>query len=196
MGKTQETKQLEKDIFNAIHKQGVFCCFEVTIGWFGKERVDMMSYDTKGIFRCFEIKVSVEDFHSSAKKSFCGHYNYYVLTNELYEKVKDEIPNHIGVYVHDSCVKRAKKQEISDEMLQILKDSMIRSLSRYSDKIILNEDELLLTRKNQEIATLTRQKNDYRKKYQEMLYLYEPRGRRYNERNGIIDMIQNKMKGE
>lgn len=196
MSKTQLTKQLEKYIFNAINKQGVFCCFEVTLGWVGKERVDMLSYDTKGIFRCFEIKSSVEDFHSTAKKSFCGHYNYFVITPELYEKIKNEIPEHIGIYIQDTCVKKAKKQVVSDETIQMLKDSMIRSLSRYTNKIILQDDEQVLSQKNREISALTRQKNEYRTKYQEMLHIYEPRGRRFNENNGIIDYIKQKTERE
>lgn len=194
MGKTEKTKQLEAEIFNAIHKPSVFCCFEVTIGWDGKERVDMLSYDTDGIFRCFEIKVSIEDFHSKANKTFCGNYNYYVLTEELYEKVKNRIPAIIGVYVNGKCIKKAKKQEISLETVELLKNSMIRSLSRYSDKIILNEDTLTITQKNREISELTRLKNEYRRKYQELLKLYEPLGRRYNEKNGIIEFIKNKTK--
>ena len=91
--KTKKTLKLEKQIYNATKKMGVFGCFEVTIGFFGKERVDYMTYDTKGIFRCYEIKVSKSDFHSNAKLSFVGHYNYYVLTRKLYEEVKDEIPD-------------------------------------------------------------------------------------------------------
>lgn len=71
----------------------------MTVGWYGKERVDYITYDTKGIWRCYEIKVSKSDFHSKAKKTFVGHYNYFVLTRELYDEVKEEIPNHIGAYV-------------------------------------------------------------------------------------------------
>ena len=47
--KTKKTLKLEQDIYNATEKVGVFGCFEVTIGFFGKERVDYMTYDTKGI---------------------------------------------------------------------------------------------------------------------------------------------------
>lgn len=90
--KTAETVALEKAIRLATRKTGVFGCYEVTIGFCGRERVDYMTYDTKGIFRCYEIKVSKADFHSAAAKSFVGHYNYYVLTRELYNQVKEEMP--------------------------------------------------------------------------------------------------------
>jgi len=131
--KTELTLKLERDIWGATAKQGVFGCFEVTIGWFGEERVDYMTYDTKGIWRCYEIKISKSDFHSKAHNTFIGHYNYYVMTQELYEQIKEEIPNHIGVYIGDSCVKKAKRQELTiDE--QILKNSLIRSLYREAEK--------------------------------------------------------------
>lgn len=140
MGKTEETLQLEKSIFRATKKTGVFGCFEVTIGFFGKERVDYMTYDTKGIFRCYEIKTSVSDFRSKSKNTFCGHYNYYVLTKEVYEKVKDEIPKHVGVFVNGCFYKKPIKQKLGVSET-ILKNSMIRSLCRESDKLFLNSSK-------------------------------------------------------
>ena len=53
--KTAETVALEKAIRRATYKMGTFGCYEVTIGYGGKERVDYMTYDTKGIFRCYEV---------------------------------------------------------------------------------------------------------------------------------------------
>ncbi|MEX5522935.1 hypothetical protein [Bacillus cereus] len=38
MAKTEVTNEMERQIYAATKKQGVFGCFEVTIGWFGKER--------------------------------------------------------------------------------------------------------------------------------------------------------------
>lgn len=143
-------------------------CFEVTIGWYRKERVDCLSYDTNGIWRCYEIKVSKSDFHSKAKKTFCGHYNYYVLTSDLYNEVKDEIPNHIGVYVGGDLVKKAKKQELSvDE--QILKDSMIRSLYRESEKILKSEEPTIVESLNRQLNYQRRLYREYYDKYWDLL---------------------------
>ena len=143
-------------------------CFEVTIGWFGKERVDCLSYDTNGIWRCYEIKVSKADFHSKAKKTFCGHYNYYVLTNDLYNEVKDEIPNHIGVYVGGNLVKKAKKQELSvDE--QVLKDSMIRSLYRESEKILKSDEPTIVESLKRQLNYQKRLYREYYDKYWDLL---------------------------
>lgn len=156
--KTKKTLKLERQIYNATKKMGVFGCFEVTIGFFGRERVDYMTYDTKGIFRCYEIKVSKNDFHSNAKLSFVGHYNYYVLTRKLYEEVKNEIPDWIGIYIGENLVKSPKKQNIDEKVYkykrsvnghsteitvpytEMLKDSMIRSLYRDADKWHMNNN--------------------------------------------------------
>lgn len=90
IAKTDETKELERMIWNHANEQGIFGCFEVSIGWFGDERVDFMTYDTKGEIRCYEIKVSIQDFYSGAKKSFLGDFNYYVVTGKLLEKLRDK----------------------------------------------------------------------------------------------------------
>ena len=138
LAKTELTEQLEKAIWKETNKQSVYCCFEVTIGFNGTERVDYMTFDIKGIWRCYEIKISKADFNSKASHTFVGHYNYYVLTEELYEKIKLEIPSHIGVYIQGDLVKNPKKQEltISEDML---KNSMIRSLAREAEKLYKSE---------------------------------------------------------
>lgn len=184
--KTEKTLSLEKAIRRATRKNGVFGCFEVTIGFFGKERVDYMTYDTKGIFRCYEIKVSKADFHSGAAKSFVGHYNYYVLTRELYNQVREEIPDWIGVYVGECCAKKAKKQDLSGREYKIrrsidgrstevstpwedmLKESMIRSLYRDSDKLLLSMDEHYIGRLKSEIDTTRRERDRERERYNKL----------------------------
>ncbi|MFT4107724.1 MAG: hypothetical protein QM657_18375 [Lacrimispora sp.] len=162
--KTEETAALERSIRLATYKMGTFGCFEVTIGFGGSERVDYMTYDTKGIFRCYEIKVSKSDFHSKAAKSFVGHYNFYVMPQNLYNAVKDEIPPHIGVYTGGYCVKRAKKQQLSVPET-ILKDSMIRSLHRDSDKLYKTESEDILNRLYTEIRHLKSDQRETQKDY-------------------------------
>lgn len=69
-----------------------------------------------------------------------GHYNYYVMSKELYEELKDEIPKHIGVYANGYyCIKRPKKQKLKTTN-DILFKSMIRSLYRDYEKGIENKD--------------------------------------------------------
>lgn len=143
--------EFEKKLWKATQKQGLFGCFEVTIGFWGNERVDYLTYDTKEIWRCYEIKVSKGDFHSNATKTFIGHYNYYVMPETLFEEVKDDIPKHIGVHDGSCCIKNAKKQKLAvDE--NILKDSMIRSLSRENQKFKQTCDSTYINRLQNSIA--------------------------------------------
>lgn len=184
--KTEDTLKLEKQIRQATHKMGVFQCFEVTIGYAGDERVDFMTYDTKGIFRCYELKVSKADFHSNAAVSFVGHYNYYVLTRDLYNQVKDEIPDWVGVYVGDYCIKKAKKQDLSNKeyrmrrtingrstevvipWIDLLKESMIRSLYRDSDKLFYSNNDKYLNQMKCEIERTRRERDAESKKYKKL----------------------------
>lgn len=156
MAKTDTTLALEKRLYKDTNKIGVFRCFEVTIGIGGKERVDYITYDTKGIWRCYEIKISKSDFYSKAKKSFVGHYNYYAMPYELYKEVENDIPKEIGIYCPGGIVKNAKKQTLKlDE--DVLKLSMIRSLSRENDKFIKTCDTQEINRLKNKIANLENQ---------------------------------------
>lgn len=106
----------------------------------GKEFVDFMSYNpVQNIIRCYEIKVTMNDFHSDAKKSWYGDYNYLVLSSELHSQKtldwwKSQIPNDVGIIVinpetlYKDIVFRAKKRDISDEQRIMLKESLLRSL--------------------------------------------------------------------
>ncbi|MGG4288320.1 hypothetical protein ABEW81_11040 [Priestia megaterium] len=181
MAKTDTTIELERAIYGATNKQGVFGCFEVTIGWFGNERVDYMTYDTKGVWRCYEVKVSVSDFRSKAKKTFCGHYNYFVMTSELYQKVKEEVPSHIGIYVGRTCVKRAKKQELLVEE-KVLKDSLIRSLAREAGKQYKSDNPLIVDSLNRQVNQARKDAETYRVRYQDLRNsLYQKYGRNWQD---------------
>lgn len=175
MAKTQETIDLENEIWNATQKQGVYGCLEVTIGPAGSGRVDYLTVDTKGIWRCYEIKATVADFHSKAEKTFVANYNYFVIPQALYENesVRNEIPPEIGIYIGGCCKRPAKRLELAvDEA--ILKDSMIRSMAR----------EVQASRKSQDIRrmkNLERECNVYERQFR------EERSRRFALQNAIVD---------
>lgn len=46
---------------------------------------------------CFEIKVTKSDFNSNHGHNFVGNLNYYVVPNNLYNDIKDCVPDDIGV---------------------------------------------------------------------------------------------------
>ncbi|MCK9268659.1 MAG: hypothetical protein M0P14_08100 [Alkaliphilus sp.] len=171
IAKTDLTLNLEKMIWEHTKKHmGLFGCYEVTIGWYGEERVDYITYDTKGIFRCYEIKVSKPDFYSNAKLSFVGHYNYFVMPYKLFDEVKNEIPKHIGVYGAGryglTSEKRAYKQ--NDVDVDILKDSMIRSLYREYERIIESDNPSVVERLRKKAGRLKNEKDKISEKYNEL----------------------------
>lgn len=189
MAKTELTKRLEDAIIAETQAMGIFGCLEVTIGFFGKGRVDYMTIDTKDIVRCYEIKISKSDFHSKHGHNFVGHYNYYVMPIELYEEVKEEIDKHIGVYVVNeyefrgkkywkaTIAKKSKKQELKTE-IDVFKNSMIRSLYRDACKIRQCENVDLINRLKNKISQLIKQIENYRMhSYDYKNAIYEELGR-------------------
>ena len=72
----------------------------------------------KGDFYCYEVKSSVDDFHSKNGHNFIGDFNYYVMPAEVYAAVSLEIPYNVGVLVPTDdmwrslvSVKKAKRTD-------------------------------------------------------------------------------------
>lgn len=98
----------------------------------------------KGDFYCYEIKSSVEDFNSKNGHNFIGEFNYYVMPEDVYEKVKKKIPHGVGVYIPDGkhykgqwynlkSIKKTKKIDRSRPISEMLL-MMFRSAAR--DRIV------------------------------------------------------------
>ena len=93
----------------------------------------------KGDFYCYEIKSSVEDFHSGHGCNFIGDYNYFVMPEDVYEKIKKEIPYGVGVLVPDGrnykgfydlkTIKNARKKDRNRPVSEML-FMMFRSCAR------------------------------------------------------------------
>lgn len=141
--KTALTKEIEHALILATraNEPGIYGALEVTLGeGYGTERIDYITMDTKNIFRCYEIKISKKDFYSKAKLSFAGDYNYLVLTQDVYNEVKQDIDIKfygIGVYVYYNrynliLKKRAKQKTVHIGQKIDLMYCMVRSLSRYT----------------------------------------------------------------
>lgn len=141
--KSNKTIAAERYLYNLLlkGKLNVYGCHEVTIGIEplkkGREIVDFLTYDSKNVFRAYEIKVTKEDLKSTAKLSFVGHYNYLVLTEELYEEVKDTnlIPFNVGlVVVGKGVIKKSGRKTLSMSDNIKLLESLMRSLNRENKK--------------------------------------------------------------
>ena len=134
------TKEIEHIVYKTFWKKGVYMVFECAAPKIKKrqtrhrERVDLLYFELPNTWKCFEIKNSVSDFYSSATLSFWGDYNYYILNADIYEKVKDDIPKGIGVWLvykdkSMACVRKSKKQERKFTHEQLL-FAMTQALSR------------------------------------------------------------------
>lgn len=94
----------------------------------------------KGDFYCYEVKSSVADFHSKNGHNFLGDFNYYVMPEEVYAAVSNEIPYKVGVYIPDEkslygewyhlkCIKVARRQDRTRPVSEMLL-MMFRSAAR------------------------------------------------------------------
>ena len=95
----------------------------------------------KGDFYCYEVKSSVEDFHSKNGHNFIGDFNYYVMPAEVYAVVSKEIPHYVGVLVPSDkpwieliSVKKAKRKDRSRPVSEMLL-MMFRSAARDRRKV-------------------------------------------------------------
>lgn len=115
------------------------------------EIVDILTWESnKNIWRCYELKVSLQDFKSNASKTFVGNYNYYLIPNTLLDKVEHLIPKEIGIYVYDTnepkykyqsritCYKKAKKQDLlctEQEIYYGMIKSLYREMKKYKNQV-------------------------------------------------------------
>lgn len=74
MVKSKLTLELEDKLRTMSIRRRIYGCEEVTIGFYkdghGDEIVDFCTMDSNGIIRCYEIKISMNDLKSKAKKSW------------------------------------------------------------------------------------------------------------------------------
>lgn len=154
MAKRKDTLELEKALERMAKEKRWYGCEEITIGFanngHGNEICDYMLMDSKGIIRCYELKVTKQDLKSHAKKSWYGNYNYLVVSDELRNNVKDwgeYIPEHVGLIsgryamrytsIHQKepvevmeleTIFKPKRQEISAEAQLMVTQSIVRSM--------------------------------------------------------------------
>lgn len=121
------TSKLQNSLEKYLHARDprVYWSREVTFDYSTAHpiRVDYMKFlpvnntasgIEKGDFCCYEIKSCIDDFNSKNGHNFIGDYNYYVMTQELFEAVTPKIPYNVGVlvpaeYAGLSSVKKAKR---------------------------------------------------------------------------------------
>ena len=140
---TKWLSELTEKLINPDNDSRIYWAREVTFDYAtsNRVRVDYMKFEPlnttvsgieKGDFYCYEIKSSLEDFHSKNGHNFIGEYNYYVMPSEVYQRVSAEIPFGVGVCPTGGSLESVKKarrmnrQRSVSEMLLM----MFRSANR------------------------------------------------------------------
>ena len=141
---TAELSAMVEKKINPNNDPRIYWAKEVTFDYLTNHavRVDYMKFVPinnsvsgieKGDVYCYEIKSSVEDFHSGHGLNFIGDYNYLVMLEKVYATVSLEVPYHVGVYVPEgnelTCIKKAKRRDRTRPVSEILL-MMFRSASR------------------------------------------------------------------
>lgn len=168
MVKSKLTRFCEKALWQEYAKHGVFGAFEVTIGPYGKEIVDFITYDFSGTVKCYEIKVSMSDYNSTANVSFLGDYNYYVITSELYNKLVDAESKRLSKFetFSEKEIKNAFKNKMQNRGIGVLvvtssghlcnEISAKRKYPKLPDKVLILESM---------VRSLNREVNKYYKEF-------------------------------
>lgn len=107
-----------------------------------EECIDFMTYDSNSdAIGCYVIKTTLSDLFSINSKSFCGNYNYLVITQDMWKSIKEDknyfdnlIPDFVGVVICDVenkttfCLRYTKRQSLSAYNHSTLKDSLLYAL--------------------------------------------------------------------
>ncbi len=158
---TKTLSTLTEKLINPNNDPRIYWAREVTFDYATGNaiRVDYMVFKPinntaggieKGDFFCYEIKSSVEDFHSKNGHNFIGDFNYYVMPKDVYERVKTEIPYQVGVYcpnenklignrlISVKNAKRANRKRPVSEMLLMMFRSAKRDI-KISQQLLTSE---------------------------------------------------------
>lgn len=141
---TKTLSDLTVSLLNPNNDSRSYWAREVTFDYATnhKVRVDFMRFVPlnnsisgieKGDFYCYEVKSSVEDFHSKNGHNMIGDFNYYVMPLEVYEDISEEIPYGVGAYAMIGtelrCVQKAKRRNRERPVSEMLL-MMFRSAAR------------------------------------------------------------------
>jgi len=146
MSKLSITEDIEFALFDYFHIQrSIRCSLEanVLVG-----RVDLLAMNKKDEMICVEIKVTYQDFKSKNGHNLIGNRNYYAVPPELVDKIKNEVPSHIGIMSVNviyngsigrvKIVKNAKKiiHNYPQTMIDIIKSNMWVALNSNTRRLL------------------------------------------------------------
>lgn len=105
-------------------------------------RHKLITKDNVRCVACFEIKISIEDFHSPHGHNLIGNLNYYIVPKDIYNTISKEILDNIGIIVYEEhsdrflIKKDAKYQEISESSYNWFLQSIVNKITKKTSKYI------------------------------------------------------------
>lgn len=141
---TSTLTEMLRHYLNPNNDPRIYIAREVTFdyGHPGQCRVDYMQFKPlnnsvsgieKGDVYCYEIKSCPEDFKSIHGHNLLGDYNYYVMSKDTYDIVKDQLEYNAGVLCPNgdrlNAVKKARRCDRKRPLAEVLL-MMFRSANR------------------------------------------------------------------
>lgn len=145
---TKYLSELLEKYINPHNDTRIYYAKEVTFNYGMKDecRIDYMKFKPKnnsisgieqGIFYAYEIKSSIDDFHSGHGVNWnIADMNYIVTTREVYEQIKNELPYWVGfmtssddIWKSMKVIKKAKQHDRTKSCSEMLL-MMFRSVNR------------------------------------------------------------------
>jgi hypothetical protein len=137
---TDTADYLKKRVATYYKRKRRVCFLEIGVNRGGRLRADVFVLAMSGHIVIVEVKSSVADFRSDLKwpnyQDYCNQF-YFAFTKLVYEKVKEQIPKGVGVFVFDAEDGRLKPRVIRAKNFDLDPDIQrslyIRAAFRNSD---------------------------------------------------------------
>ncbi len=100
-------------------------------------------YEIGMMCTCYEVKITLSDFKSQHGHNFHGNENYYVVPAELAPKIKDLVPDDVGIIVYKETEKTVGLRSYKPSGWRDVPDSvMIQMLYNAARKRLKDEPVL------------------------------------------------------
>lgn len=93
-------------------------------------------YEVGMLVTCYEVKISVSDFKSPNGHNFHGNRNYYAVSSDIYEQIREMVPDGIGiiVYYEKTGAMRVKKEcEFREISFELKTELLYNALKKWCD---------------------------------------------------------------
>lgn len=135
MNRKETTEYLSQLLVDTLFGFRTYWASEVTFDYATAHpiRVDFMQFEPvnqsvagieHGLFKCFEVKSCKADFRSKNGHNLIGDKNYYVMPEETFHEVVNELPWYAGAYIEQGgklkCIRYAHQKQRTRSLAEML----------------------------------------------------------------------------